>query len=165
MSHAIIAGMTEVGKTTLAKALAATLPRVAVFEVEYNTKQWGDNVVFQTTDINRMLAFSKANINCNIFIDDSEEATDRDRSYNFFATRARHYGHKCFFIMQRPTQVLPTVRHNCAAIYCFRLNPKDSEELSIDFNEPMLVNAPSLNVGEFYAKISPTATCRKCKLF
>jgi hypothetical protein len=155
--------MTEIGKTTLCKWLAKSLPRVVVFEVEVQT-QWGKNVVYQTTDIDKLLTFAKSNIKCNIFIDDSEEATDRDRTYNFFATRARHYGHNCYFIMQRPTQVLPTVRHNCAAVYCFKINPVDAQDLAINFNEPLLELAPQLEIGEFYAKSSPSAICRKCKL-
>jgi DNA helicase HerA-like ATPase len=160
--HAIIAGMTEVGKTTLAKAIAKSVSRVAVFECDVRTP-W-ENVVFHTTNIDLLLKFSQSNKNCNIFIDDSEEATDRDRSYNFFATRARHYGHRCFFIMQRPTQVLPTVRNNCGAVYLFRINPVDAQQLAIDYNEPMLANAPTLEVGEFFCKNSPTAKCTKFKL-
>ena len=163
MAHAIIAGQTQVGKTTFAKKLAESLKRVAVFEVEYKTK-WKGDIVYQTTDIEMLMVFAKSNVRCNIFIDDSEEATDRDRKYNFFATRARHFGHSCYFLMQRPTQVLPTVRHNCSAVYCFRLNPEDSEQLSIDFNEPLLLQAPTLGVGECFAKPSPISECRKIKL-
>lgn len=163
MSHALLAGATEMGKTSLAKLLAKAMNRVAVFEVEYKTP-W-PNTVFHTTDINDLLLFAKTNKNCNIFIDDSEEATDRDRQYNFFATRARHFGHRFFFLMQRPVQVLPTIRNNCSAIYLFRINPVDAKQLAIDFNEPMLEDAPNLPSGAFFCKQSPIAKCVRLKVF
>jgi len=157
MGHALILGQTECGKTSLAKVLATLCPRVAVYST-YKS-DWGKNVVFFATDLDALVTFAQTNKNCNIFIDESGESINRDRQYQFFATRARHFGHRVFFITQRANQLTPTIRLNCSALYVFRQSPKDAQLLYDDFGHDEILEATKLKKYEY---IELVTTCGQC---
>ena len=65
------------------------------------------------------------------------------------ATRGRHWGHKCFFITQRVKQLSNTVRAQCSELVIFKQARNDTKDLADEFVEPMILQADSLEKGQF----------------
>ncbi len=71
-----------------------------------------------------------------VIVDESEESLDRfERSHNWLATQARHLGHNCMFLCQRPQQIARTVRAQCEALWVFRITEIDAKELWKEFGD------------------------------
>lgn len=106
----------------------------------------------------------QANRNCDVFIDEGGETMRRDPCYQFLATRARQYGHRVFFIAQRANQLLPVIRKNCTAVYCFRQCASDarllSDDFAVDFSQ-----ASSLGKGEYLQYLGLGSEVVKKRLF
>jgi ABC-type dipeptide/oligopeptide/nickel transport system ATPase component len=167
MPHGIILGVSGCGKTTLAKKIAKSVPRVAVCEYGGKAKigktDWG-KPAYHTLDINSLLWFAQNNINCNIFIDDAGDNLARARDYDFFTTCGRRWGHTIFLITQRANQITPNVRSNCETLYCFRQSQQDIDLLMADF--PIeFQKCASLKKGEFLVQKTRFDKVLEYKLF
>lgn len=65
------------------------------------------------------------------------------------ATRGRHWGHKCYFICQRSKMISTTVRSQCSELVIFKNARRDTIDLADEFVEPMILQADTLQKGEF----------------
>jgi DNA helicase HerA-like ATPase len=154
MTHVLIAGMTESGKTTLAKDLCHRYYSrgyaTAVLD-PLNDPDWCPD--FQTRDSGDFLECARNSRSLGLFLDESGESVGKYNDEMFWlATRARHYGHKSHFLTQRPQQLSRTVWNQCSHLFLFNISAYDAKLLADEFNKPELRRANELAQFEcFYA--------------
>lgn len=155
MSHVLIFGMTESGKTTLAKRLAARWREngsCIIILDSLNDPGWECGTQdFQTSDPDEFIAVFWASRRCAVFIDEAGDAVGR---YNTVmqrtATRGRHWGHSVHFISQRGVQISPTVRDQCSDIYLLTSSLKDGKVHADEWNQPTLAQCNALGKGNYF---------------
>ena len=153
MAHTLIIGMTESGKTTLAKKLCENYRKRGISTIVLDPLWDNWNANFQTSDPNEFMQIvsNPQTQRCAIFIDESAESIGQYNKEMFWlATRARHYGHNSHFIVQRTKQLSPTVRGQCRFLYMFNSPIVDCKDLANDFNEPRLIGGADLEQGKCY---------------
>ena len=152
MSHSLIFGMTESGKSTLAKRLSHRFKKngVGVLVLDpLNDEGWLCDL--QTSDNNDFLRVYWQSRSCCVFIDESGETMGKyDTTMIKTATRGRHWGHSNFYISQRGAQISKTVRDQCRHLFLFTSSVSDSKILANEFNEPELLKANILPQGHYY---------------
>ncbi len=150
MTHVLIVGMTESGKTTLAKELCHRHQKHGTQTVVLDPLgDPGWNADFQTRDPVEFLETCKRSVSCAIFLDESAQTVGRYNDEMFWlATSARHLGHKSHFITQRAAQLSPTVRGQCRHLFCFNVSKDDCKALAADFNNDQLLLANVLKQFE-----------------
>jgi hypothetical protein len=152
MGHVSILGMTESGKTSLAKRMAAQYQtrgvKVIILDPLHDPGWPAD---FRTADAARFLQTVKSSRSCAVFIDESGDFVGRyDAEMTWLGTRARHYGHNCHFISQRAQLISTTVRNQCSYLACFNLSSSDGKLLADEWNRAELKNCNTLKKGEYY---------------
>lgn len=166
MAHVLIAGMTLSGKTTLAKRLAAAYRAagINVFVLDpILDPQW--NADFITDDQEHFLDVFWANRSAMAFLDEGGESVGRyDLAMQKTATRGRHRGHVCHYIVQDATQIAPIIRAQCTRLFLFCSPYESGVRLSRDWNRPELLECSNLSVGEYFEAVKMGAI-RKCHLF
>jgi len=161
MAHSMILGMTESGKTTLAKRMAKAYRKKGwncivldplsdpEWEAAEPQKDYGG--CFQTRNQHEFLETVKASRSCMVFVDEAGEAVGQyDNEMHWLGTRGRHYGHSCHFISQRAQQIAKTVRDQCATMYLFASSLTDCKIHADEWNEPEIKDANKLDQGEFF---------------
>lgn len=149
--HHLIIGMTECGKTTLAKLICKQLKKqgkkTAVLDPLYDE---GWNADFQTQSPEEFLEWAKSNRSTYLFVDEGSISIGRyNAPMQWLATMARHWGHSCYFICQGLTQLPPMVRNNCRIIYLFTASDGVNKVAAEEFNKRELRSAESLGKGDF----------------
>jgi hypothetical protein len=168
MSHTLICGVTESGKTTLAHALASRLAAsgagiVAFDPVGSMTAGGGwppGAIVFD--DLEEFMAYmDRPDVNnAHVFIDEAGEVFNIGARENFWLlTRGRHFGLHCYMIAQRPKMLAPSARTQAARAYLFRLSPDDLREIGADFGHGGLEKI-ILDRGDFLV-LNSGHTCKK----
>ena len=162
--HSLIVGMTESGKTTLAKSFATKLlaSGKTVLVLDILASRW--NATFQTSDINEFMNVVKNMENSYIFVDESGEVGKLHKEFYWLATRSRHYGHSVFFITQRAKQLQPIIRSQCRNLFMFATSKMDCITLHEDYNFPEILEGTKLPQGTFLS-CSRFKKCTKIKLF
>lgn len=154
--HSLICGVTESGKTTLAKAVTQRLrkkgARVMVYDPVYypgESHPWGAGCFIYTEPDEFFADVAKPeNHGSHLFIDESGELfTQGDRDRFWLLTRGRHYGYSVNLIAQRPKMLAPTIRTQCSTAYVFRLAADDLDEVGRDFGHKL--SHESLDRGDF----------------
>lgn len=140
MAHALILGMTESGKTSLAKQLAANY-RAKGFSIlvldPMNDPEWPAD--YKTTDPDEFLTVFWNSRRCMVFIDESGDAIGRyNKAMERTATKGRHWGHSCHYITQRGAQLSQTVRDQCSHLFLFASSLKDRKLHAEEWNAPVL---------------------------
>ena len=140
--HTLIAGVTESGKTTLARSIARELAKrkqnvIVLDPVGTKTKGGGwpeSAVVFEeSTEFWKYIHRDDVG-HSHVFIDEAGDEFNLSKRENFWLlTRGRHYGLFVYLICQRPKMVAPSVRGQCSRGYMFRLAWEDANEMSRDF--------------------------------
>src|SRR2546429_2492039 len=144
--------MTESGKTTLARGLAACIKSegygVLVLD-PLRDPRWTADFIADDPDV-FLDVFWRSRC-CHVFIDGEGEGVGRyDPAMLRTATRGRHWGHSCYFLAQRATLVAPVVRDQCRHLYLFTLATADAETLAKEWNRSELCEASTLRQGEFF---------------
>lgn len=160
MPHVSLTGMTESGKTTLAKAIASEQRKNGrgVIVLDPLGSKWDCD--FQTTDQAEFLRVVWANQDCDVFVDEAGDAIGHyDKLMQKLATQGRHYavrngtyggGHNCYFICQRAKMISPTVRTQCRILFAFNQALEDAEVLAREYGYPELLECPRLAQGEYF---------------
>lgn len=166
MSHSLILGMTESGKTSLAKQLAAYYKSkgigILVLDPMHDP---GWNADYQTDDQNEFLEVFFNSRRCMVFIDEAGESVGQyDKIMTRTATKGRHWGHSVHYISQRGTMVNRTVRDQCRHLFLFATALDDCKLYAREFNKPELLQAANFGPGEFF-KTGRFTTVERCKLF
>lgn len=150
MSHSIIIGQTESGKTTLAKLLAAQYKAagvgVIVFDAAHNDWQCD----YQTANPVEFMETAIHSRSCALFVDEAGKAVAwHNKGLVDVAAMFRHFGHFGHFIAQRPAMIAPSVRYNCKRMILFNVSAHDAKELNKEFSRPEILEAPNLKQGEY----------------
>lgn len=157
--HCLYAGVTQTGKTTLARMHARLLDRagydVAVYDpvrTETHGGDWPPNAkVFERLDA--FLAHCKHARDTFVFVDESADVFSLSQTENhWLLRRGRHRGLYLRLMAQRPKTIAPNARSQCAIAYVFRLARDDAKEIFADFGHgPAMVReyADDLDVGDF----------------
>lgn len=154
MSHTLIVGMTESGKSTLAAQLSKAYHDRGIGVIVLDPlldPRWQADLI--TADSNYFLSVVQHpdTRSCAIFIDECGEMIGHYQHEMFFvATRGRHMGHNCHFITQRAKQLSPTVRDQCSFLALFSCSYPDAHEMSLNFNRPELKQANILQKGDYF---------------
>lgn len=155
MIHRLIVGGTLTGKTTIARKIAAQYEERGIVSTVYDplSHDWPEGAIITTTpeDFFAVIHARNADGQRQLCITDEADTvfsqSDRDRFW--IAVRGRHYGIENIFCTQRPTMIAPTVRTQCAELFCFRVSASDAAMLSQDFADERLREAVNLDQGEF----------------
>lgn len=157
MGHTLFTGVTESGKTTLARYVSRLLlskkQNVMVYDpVQTETRGggWGEKAII-FNDFDQMIDFiEEKNItHHHLFIDEAMEHFGvGDKHNHWLATRGRHKHLYCNFLAQRPKMIAPNVRTQCRTCYMFRLSPDDMDSIGEDFGHGNLSRF-NLEQGEF----------------
>lgn len=152
MPHVLIAGITESGKSTLARALAEQYAAADIGVIVLDPiadPRWVAQ--YRTDDNAAFLTSAKNSWQCALFIDEAGAAIGRYNDEMFWcATQARHMAHRSHFITQRPAQLAKTVRDQCTRLCLFAVSMSDAKILADEWNKPEIKNAPELSPGQFY---------------
>lgn len=128
------------------------------------TEGWA-RLAYHVPDADILQKVCKSNRDLDVFVDEAGETLLRDSEYQFLATRSRQYGHRLFFIAQRAQQVLPIIRNNCEAVYCFRQSKPDAEILAREYADPVFLSACTLKKGEYLARLGIDSPVKKYQIF
>jgi len=146
--HTIIVGMTDSGKSTLAKALCASYRRRGFATIVLDPTRAPDWAAdYQTHDMEEFLHhYWHADTEyCMAFFDESGVSIGHfNRDAQAPATMGRKKGHLNHFIVQRLTQISPNVRGMCSELYLFRCSSSDARTLADEFNCKQLAEAGTL---------------------
>jgi len=150
--HNLIVGVTESGKSCLAKSLARGLhkqgKKVAVLDPLGD--RWEGDLV--TSDIAEFDKYLRDNRSVFLFVDESFEVfnSGRDLTYRWWATTSRHYGHSATFISQRAMDVPRSMRDQCGVLYLFTSAAEDGKILAGEYNKPEIEACNQLPQMYFY---------------
>lgn len=162
MAHGLILGMTESGKTTLARAMAAYAKRcnVGVLVLDpLRDPRWPCD--FITDDQEEFLDVFWRSRSCIAFLDEGGESVGRyDTAMQKTATRGRHWGHACFYLAQKGTQLAPIVRDQCRHLFLFCSSARDGKMLAEEWNKPELEECSSFKQGEYVHAVKFGQTVR-----
>jgi len=163
--HSLIVGMTESGKTSLAKQIALKLQKqgAPTMVLDILGSEW-EGANYQTSNIHDFMEYVQQARDCYIFIDESGEVGKLASEFYWLATRSRHYGHSVFFITQRSNQMKPIIRSQCRQLFLFCSAKNDCKILYEDFNYKELLEGNNLAQGTFF-HAQRFGTCKKIKLF
>lgn len=152
MAHSLILGMTESGKTTLAKKLAIEYLKKGVNVIVLDPLSDPDwNCSYITDNVSEFLSVFWKSKSCAAFIDEAGEAVGRyDTVMQKTATKGRHWGHACHYLSQRGSQISRTVRDQCSNLFLFTTALEDSKIHSREWNKIELKQASTLNQGSYY---------------
>lgn len=166
MAHVLILGMTESGKSTLAKQLCGEAKKRQLGTLvldPLNDPDWQAD--YQTRDPAEFLRVVKNSESCAVFVDESGQSVGRfDTEMFWLATQGRHFGHMCHFISQRGQQIAKTVRDQCGRLYLFNCSLSDAKMLADEWNKEELRQAHTLEKGEFFI-VQRFGAVKRAKLF
>lgn len=144
--------MTESGKTTKARQLAANYRRQGIGVIVLDPlKDPAWQADFITDNQEEFLDVFWRSRSCAAFLDEGGESVGRyDLAMQKTATRGRHCGHSCHYIAQKATQLAPIVRDQCSYLYLYTSGLTSCKMLAEEFNKPELLNATQLKRFSYY---------------
>lgn len=152
MAHVLILGMTESGKTTLAKKLARKYKASGLGIIVLDplcTTDWQADVNVSEPD--QFLESFWGSRQCAVFIDESGDAVGRyDTAMIQTATKGRHWGHRVHYITQRASSISRTVRDQCSHLFLFRSGKQDCKLHAEEWSREELANGNTLGAGEYF---------------
>lgn len=157
--HSLFCGVTQSGKTTLARYICRGLlaqGQAAVVFDPVGTQTlgggWGESHNLRLfNDAGKFLEYmaDERVTKCHVFVDESDELFNLSRRENFWMlTRGRHFELSMNVIACRPKLLAPSVRRQCTRLYMFRLAVDDRNEIGRDFGHDDFA-AYNLDAGEF----------------
>ena len=139
--HGLILGMTESGKTSLAKQLIKEFQKKGIHCISLDPlgdPSFGSD--FATNDPAEFESMWKRSRSCACFIDEAGSVGKFSETLREAATKGRHWGHHFYFLSQKATQIEPLVRDQCGVLFLFRTGNQSRKMLSEEFDEPKLLD-------------------------
>jgi hypothetical protein len=174
--HALICGVTQSGKTTLAHAIAHDLEahgeNIIVFD-PVGTKtakgNWPQSAIVFDDEYEFFTYLQRPDVfDAHVFVDESGEIfTAQKRENLWLLTRGRHMesgGFTVYMIAQRPKMILPTARSQAGVCYMFRLAADDQRDIGRDFGFSGLEKI-NLDKGDFLVLTSGTSEYQSGNVF
>lgn len=140
--HSLLCGVTESGKTTLAREIANRLQAKKHNVIVYDplgtptaNGGWGKNaLIFTEPELFTEYLSRDDVMHAHVFVDESIDIFDSRNTPNIWMlTKGKHFGFQFYLIAQRPKMLPPNVRTMCATCYMFRLARDDAREICADF--------------------------------
>jgi hypothetical protein len=161
--HILISGRTLHGKSTLAKARCRAFNANGIETIVIDpTCDPAWNATLQFRDQTAFLRAYWASESCAVFLDEGSKSVGK---YNLnteeTATLGRHRGHINHYIVQRVTQIPPTVRDQCTELFLFSSSTKDGHILAEEYGFDALRECNELAKGEYFHASLETKTCIK----
>ena len=181
--HELICGVTQTGKTTLAREKARKVaamkngPIVIIYDpvlTETAGGDWPDNAhVFNQRDAFIIYLESirdgKTTLGSErgyaVFVDEADLIfSHSQRENDWCLTKGRHVGMQFFLMTQRPKMIAPNVRGQCGIAYVFRLSRSDLKMLGDDLahNDIEKIN---LDAGDYLVLKSGSAAITRHNIF
>lgn len=158
-AHCLYTGVTQTGKTTLARMHARILDRAGYDLIVYDpvrTETHGGDWPERAQVYERLDAFiakCKHARDAYVFVDEAADVFALSQTENhWLLRRGRHAGLYVRIIAQRPKMIAPNARTQCAIAYVFRMSRDDAREIFADFGHgaPAVREfADDLDVGDF----------------
>ncbi len=156
--HVLIVGMTESGKSSLARAMARDYEQAGhtpiVLDVTRN-RGWGSTAI-SFCDPDEFLLYVRNPAKClrqPIFIEESGLSVDKfDTRYQWLTTFSRHHGLRCHIVAQRAEMVSKTVRSQCANLIAFGLPFDDAKAYAREYNGPEIMQCTTFRPGTYIHK-------------
>lgn len=173
ITHELYTGVTQSGKTTLARAVSRALDekgaRIAVLDPMLTLTAgggWGKNaLVFDDTEKFLDFVHSEECVNTHLFIDEAHNIFKHTELENMWLlTEGRHYWLTLHLMTQRPKKIHPDARTNCGRCYMFRLAQDDAKEIGADFGFSD-VHKQELDRGDFLILNSGSAEYSRANVF
>lgn len=172
-THALYTGVTQSGKTTLARAMSRQIclakGRVIVYDplgTDTAGGGWGESAqVVEDDDDFLDVVYSQDVHNAHIFVDEAHNIfSHSDKTHLWLLTQGRHYGLRMHLITQRPTKVHPDARTNCGRGYVFRLAYDDMRAIGLDYGFSD-IHRISLDKGDFLVLNSGSSRFERANVF
>jgi hypothetical protein len=163
--HYGIVGMSESGKSTLGKIIAAGFAKKGVPVAVLDPLKYSDwKADFLTADSDEFLRFAKQNKSHLLIVDEGGQAIGRyNQEMEWLTTTSRHLGHSCIVISQGVTQLTPIIRGQFGRVFLFNCAISNWKLIAEEWNHPELLSLPRLDKGEFY-EIPRFGSIRKGKV-
>jgi len=172
-THSLYTGVTQSGKTTLARAMAREALKnknpVIVYDpmgTETLGGQWGEGAEVHD-DLSTFLdrVYAPEFVGSEVFIDEAHHVfAHDDKSHLWLLTQGRHYGLRLHLMTQRPTKIHPDARTNCARCYMFRLAHDDARAIGLDYGFSN-IHRINLDRGDFLVLNSGTSQFSRGNIF
>src|SRR5690348_1624865 len=129
MAHAMVVGITEIGKTRGCKILAGELVKHGkVMAYDILGSKWPDGVLVVTTREDFDWYYWSETDFVAVFIDEAGETVKRfDTDMEKTATRGRHPGHQNFYMVQGLSLMSNQARKQCTNVYLYNCEADDAE--------------------------------------
>lgn len=156
MAHKLIVGVTESGKSTLARAMESDAVNRGIVAIIYDptlNPQWKtEHVTCDEYEFFGMLytAYESGIKSILAIVDEADTIMSMSHRHNWWLfMRGRHFGIEAIAITQRPTNIAPSVRGNTSELFAFSIPQSDAKALADDFAAPEIEKAAGLIQGEF----------------
>lgn len=152
--HSLIVGMTESGKTTLAKCFIHIFKQKGIKSLVLDPMRDPDfKAEFQTSDPQEFLQMVFLSRSCHVYVDETGDAIGHyNPTMQTLATKGRHNGHSCFFLSQSVVQMPPIIRGQSSQIYLFATDADGCKRISNEYNSKLFMEGTKLKQGEFLHK-------------
>lgn len=151
MTHALIIGMTQSGKTTLAKKLAKNYMAsgLGVLVLDPLNDEWPSS--YKTSEPEEFLRVVWDSKSCACFVDEAaDNAGQHDKTMQKTGTRGRHWGHRFHYIAQRGTLINRTIRDQCSHLFIFATSLEDCKTHAKEWNRPEILEASKFKQGDYF---------------
>ena len=164
-AHIVIVGLSETGKSSLAKQLAARVKAGGQHGVlvcdPMQSRDWVCD--FQTADLNEFAAVYQDSRLCYAFVDECFmlNSVEEKNILQRMNAMGRHYGNRNIMIGQRFTAMPKTARELASRKLIFRQSPEDAKEIYRSYSHELVKDLPNLQQGEYLDLTTFNCTLRK----
>lgn len=175
MTHTLFTGVTQSGKTTMARHFCRQFDKMGQRTIVYDPVgtitaggDWPERSVKFDDPEEFMEYVNRDDVyHAHIFVDEAGDhfgVSDKDNHWLF--RRGRHKGFILYPIAQRPKMLAPNVRTQCGKAYVFRLAKDDANEVGADFGHSNLHNIiTTLDVGDYIMLTSGSPEIKRGNIF
>lgn len=171
-AHGAILGMTESGKTFLARQMARDFRKsdIRTIVLRKELEPWSTKEAwFQTDNPEEFLSQyerigrdnQRTGNSAVCFMELADADVDKyDIRFHRCFTRGRHMGFRCYYMTQRAASVHPAIRENCSQLYIFTVARKGAQLWADEFCDEEILKAATLPSHRFIHKETRYAPAR-----
>jgi len=155
MPHSFISASSMSGKTTLCQEIAKAYRNQGFGIIVYDPMDDPDWICDRKfTDFEAFLDCAYKATRCVLFIEEVGTVIGQwpKPRVEWLGTRARHWGHRSFFIGQTPVQISLTMREQCETLFLFKCIKDRAKKWSEEYIDEELMQATKLQQYEFIQK-------------
>jgi DNA helicase HerA-like ATPase len=170
--HTLYTGVTQSGKTTLARTIERELfssgHRTIVYDPLGTSTaggDWASDEVYDNLDEFIDIIYHPDTVDAHVFIDEAHNLLGHaDKTHYWLLTEGRHHYLTLHLMTQRPNKLHPDVRTNCGQCMMFRLSSNDASLIGADFGFNGL-DKIKLDTGDFLVLKSGQSEFSRANVF